>query len=108
MYRDTHDDLTRIQESSQIMKRYPHRIPVIIEPRRDTITVMDKKKFMVPKELIFAQLFYVVRKRIRMKPEQALFFFTNNRLITASSSVVDVYEKEKEERILGRDQEFLL
>ena len=73
-------------------ERYPDRVPIIIEPKCAQTPAIDKRKYMTPMGLTFAQLFYVVRKRLALGPEHGLFFFLdNNALARASATVTEVY-----------------
>ena len=80
-----------------MLAKYPDRIPVIVHPKGKAPAI-DKRKYMSPKNLTFSQLFYVIRKRLRMDASKGLFFFLeNNSLIVASSLVTDVYAKHADE-----------
>ena len=89
----------RVKESSNIRKRYPNRIPVIIEKSEKSgdISDIDKKKYLVPDDLTVGQLVYVIRKRIRLSPEKAIFIFINNLLPPSSSLMSCVYNEHKNE-----------
>ena len=36
---------------------------------------IDKRKFLVPSDLTVAQFMYIIRKRIQLPPEKAMFLF---------------------------------
>ena len=36
---------------------------------------IDKNKFLVPKDLTLGQFVYVIRKRMKLPPEKAIFVF---------------------------------
>ncbi|KAE9034773.1 hypothetical protein PR001_g9578 [Phytophthora rubi] len=58
---------------------YSDRIPVICEKADPSdILDIDKKKFLVPVDLTVGQFVYVIRKRIKLSPEKAIFIFINN------------------------------
>ena len=40
---------------------------------------------------------YIIRKRIKLKPEEALFVIVNNNLVSSSEQINSVYEKHKDE-----------
>ncbi|EWM23068.1 autophagy protein, partial [Nannochloropsis gaditana] len=66
-------------EAEKILSKYPDRIPVICEKAdRSEIPDIDKKKYLVPADLTVGQFTYVIRKRIRLPPEKAIFIFVNN------------------------------
>ena len=61
----------RQDEAKKIRERYSDRIPCIVERANGSkLADIDKKKFLVPGDLTVAQFTYVVRKRIKLMPEQ--------------------------------------
>lgn len=87
----------RKAESERIRQKYPDRIPVICEKADGSdIPDIDKKKYascrllsskfsifsryLVPSDLSVGQFVYVIRKRIKLPPEKAVFLFVNNAL----------------------------
>ncbi|KAI9907132.1 hypothetical protein PsorP6_004128 [Peronosclerospora sorghi] len=69
----------RQAEAQRIRSKYPDRIPVICEKAdRSDIPDIDKKKYLVPADLTVGQFVYVIRKRIKLSPEKAIFIFINN------------------------------
>eukprot|EP00268_Persea_americana_P052743 TRINITY_DN5925_c4_g2_i5.p1 TRINITY_DN5925_c4_g2~~TRINITY_DN5925_c4_g2_i5.p1 ORF type:complete len:113 (+),score=22.41 TRINITY_DN5925_c4_g2_i5:753-1091(+) len=52
---------------------------VIVEKaERSDILNIDKKKYLVPADLTVGQFVYVIRKRIRLSAEKAIFIFVDN------------------------------
>jgi GABA(A) receptor-associated protein len=45
---------------------------------KSAIPDIDKAKYLVPADLTVGQFVYVIRKRIRVAPEQAVFMFVKN------------------------------
>jgi GABA(A) receptor-associated protein len=89
---------SRKAESARIRAQWPERIPVICEKvEKSDIPVIDKRKFLVPRDLTFGQFSYVVRKRISLPPEKALFLFVNNTIPPASALLSDIYLSHKDE-----------
>ncbi len=69
----------RKSEAERIRSKYPDRVPVICEKAdRSDIPDIDKKKYLVPSDLTVGQFHYVIRKRIKLAPEKALFLFCSN------------------------------
>jgi GABA(A) receptor-associated protein len=98
MYRQTRAFEDRENESRAMRRRYPDRIPIIIEPKGSNAPLIDKRKYMTPSTLTFGQLFYVIRKRLHLKSDQALFFFLeNNTLLVQTHVISDVYDRHKNE-----------
>ena len=89
----------RKAEIDKIRKKYPEKIPVVVE-RADhskNVPEIDKNKFLVPEELTVGQFMFVIRKRIKLVPEQALFIFINNELPATSELMSRIYQKHKSE-----------
>ncbi|CAI9755108.1 unnamed protein product [Fraxinus pennsylvanica] len=69
----------RKAESTRIREKYPDRIPVVVEKAgRSDVPDIDKKKYLVPADLCIGQFVYVVRKRIKLSAEKAIFVFVDN------------------------------
>jgi GABA(A) receptor-associated protein len=88
----------RKTESDAALKKYEDRIPVIVEASAKTdIPDIDKNKFLVPRNLTVGQFVYVIRNRIKISPEQAIFIFINETIPPTASLLSDMYEKYKDE-----------
>ena len=66
------------------------------DPRSD-VPDIDKKKYLVPQDLTVGQFVYVVRKRIRLAPEKAIFIFINNVLPPTAALMSSIYDEQKDE-----------
>ena len=75
----------RVRESSNIRQTYPDRIPVICERKDTTLPDLDKKKYLVPFDLTMGQFSYIIRRRLRLSPEKAIFFHFGERLVPLST-----------------------
>lgn len=89
----------RIEEAKRILEKYPDRVPVIVEKCEDKsdIQPLDKVKYLCPKELSVGQFMYVIRKRLKLSPEQAIFLFVNGNVPSVSSSMSTIYEEYKDD-----------
>jgi len=88
----------RKEESKRIREKYPDRIPIIVEKNSNTdLPDIDKKKYLVPSDLTVGQFIYVIRKRISISPEKAIFIFIENMLPPTSELVSSIYEKHKDD-----------
>jgi GABA(A) receptor-associated protein len=71
---------------------------VIVEKaEKSDVPDIDKKKYLVPNDLTVGQFTYVIRKRIRVSPEKALFIFVKNVLPPNAALMADVYADHKDE-----------
>jgi GABA(A) receptor-associated protein len=85
-------------ESDKIVKRYPDRKPIIVEKSSSSdIMQIDKKKYLVPSDLTVGQFIYVIRKRINLPSDQAIYIFINNTLPPTASLISNIYEAHKDE-----------
>ncbi|PQQ18391.1 autophagy-related protein 8C [Prunus yedoensis var. nudiflora] len=88
----------RQAEAGRIREKYPDRIPVIVEKAaRSNIPDIDKKKYLVPADLSVGQFVYVVRKRIKLEAEKAIFVFVKNTLPPTAAVMSTIYEENKDE-----------
>ena len=89
----------RKSESDTILVKYPNRIPIIIErdSRSKDVPDIDKKKYLVPDDLTMGQFVYVIRRRLKLEQEKAIFIFVNNILPPTSAFVQQVYEEHRDD-----------
>jgi len=97
-FKQEHSFEKRQAEAQRIREKYPERIPVIVEKaEKSDIADIDKQKYLVPADLTVGQFVYVIRKRIKLSPEKAIFIFVNNVLPPTAALVSAVYEEHKDE-----------
>ena len=98
IFKKKHTYEKRIQESNNIMIKYPDRIPIIVEKYKDcNLQEIDKCKFLVPKDMSIGQFVYIIRKRIKLDSTQTLFIMINNKLPSSSKLVSQIYDNDKDE-----------
>jgi GABA(A) receptor-associated protein len=90
----------RKAESARILKKYPDKIPCIVETYTKTDFELDKNKYLIPCDLNMGQFVYVLRKRIKLSSDEATFLFIyneNNKPILSSSTqlIKTVYDEHK-------------
>lgn len=89
---------TRQDEALRIMKKYPDRIPIIVErSSSDTTTeLINKNKYLAPSSLTVGQFVYVIRKRLVLAPEKAIFLFIGGILPPTASLLGSIYDEHKD------------
>ncbi|CAI9775547.1 unnamed protein product [Fraxinus pennsylvanica] len=88
----------RRAEAARIREKYPDRIPVIVEKAEGSdIPNIDKKKYLVPADLTVGQFVYVIRKRIKLSAEKAIFIFVDNVLPPTGAIMSSIYDEKKDE-----------
>ena len=97
-YKETQPLEVRTIEALRMLEKYPDRIPVIIEKNISSrIENIDKRKFLVPTDLTFGQLMIVVRKRINISKEKAIFLFCKGTIPSSSTLVSEIYKMYKDD-----------
>ena len=86
-----------MENASNLINKYPGRVPIIFAKKaRDPLGDLDKTKYLIPEDMSFGQVVCVLRKRLRIPAHKALFVISSHgRLISSSSFVSVIYEKEK-------------
>lgn len=64
---------------------------------KSDIPIIDKKKYLVPSDLTVGQFCYVIRKRIKLAPEKAIFIFVNEVLPPTAALMSSIYDEHKDE-----------
>ncbi|KAI8791269.1 gamma-aminobutyric acid receptor-associated protein-like 2 [Biomphalaria glabrata] len=97
-FKEEHTFEHRKLESGKIRTKYPERIPVIVEKdAKSQIATIDKRKFLVPSDISVAQFMWIIRKRIQLPSEKAIFLFVGKVLPQSSASMGQIYEDHKDE-----------
>ena len=118
-YKESNTIEVRLDEASKIIKKYPDKIPVIIQKSSmdKSLPVIDRNKYLIPRELVVGQLVHIVKKRIHITAEQAIFLFetTNSSYycskyfrigaLMVSSLLFVVYCQERRRRRKERGQD---
>jgi GABA(A) receptor-associated protein len=99
-FRDRFSFEQRSSECARIFSKFPGRIPVIVQRNNknnnNETPKIDKEKFLVPGDLTLGQFVFVIRKRINLSPEKALFLFVGNTLPTTGSLMREIYHTHKD------------
>jgi GABA(A) receptor-associated protein len=98
-FRDRFTFEQRSTECARIFSKFPGRIPVIVQrnnSKNNETPKIDKEKFLVPADLTLGQFVFVIRKRINLSSEKALFLFVGNSLPTTGSLMREIYQSFKD------------
>ncbi len=100
MFKERKSFENRRIEASNILVKYRDRIPIICErqPSCTNLPMIDKHKYLVPRDLTVGQFQYVLRKRLHITSEQAIFLFTDNgQLSPTARTLSELYEHRKDD-----------
>uniref|UniRef100_A0A665V2Y1 GABA type A receptor associated protein like 2 n=1 Tax=Echeneis naucrates TaxID=173247 RepID=A0A665V2Y1_ECHNA len=82
-------DKHRCIESAKIRNKYPDRVPVIVEKVSGSqIVDIDKRKYLVPSDITVAQFMWIIRKRIQLPSEKAIFLFVDKTVPQSRSAEI--------------------
>ena len=88
----------RKKESDRVIITYPGKIPIICEKSINcsSIPEMNKRKFLVCNHITIGQFIYIIRGRMKIPPEKALFLFVNNIIPPTSALISKIYNEHKD------------
>ena len=93
-------------ESRNIRGKYKDRVPVLL---RSKSIKMDRYKYLVPSDLTLSQFTYVLRRRTKLNPKEAIFYLIENKVPTSSLTMSELYteymDKETELLIIDINKE---
>ena len=98
-FKQRHSYEERFAEANRILTKFPGRIPVIVARAanaKTNIPALDKEKYLVPGDLSVSQFIYVIRRRMTLTSEQALFLFIGGSLPTTSMLMRELYAMHKD------------
>jgi GABA(A) receptor-associated protein len=86
----------RRSQSTNMLEKHPGKVPVIVERAAGATDLeqIDRKKFLVPRDMCIGQMACVIRKRLHLPPEQALYLFVGGKIKSVSSSLASVYAQD--------------
>ena len=76
--------------------RFKDRVPVIVQEKPGCPYKINKNKFLVPQDLTWGQLMYVIRRRIEpaLTAEKAIFAFVGNAAIVPVGYTIQKLQQE--------------
>ena len=96
-FKKVHAFEKRKGEADRVMRQYPDRIPIIAERAPNCNNVpLAAKKYLVPKDLTVGQFLFVIRKRVQLSSDQALFLFVNKHMVPNGELISKVHKENKD------------
>lgn len=87
----------RKEEAERIRTKYPERIPIICEKNWNSkLTSLNRSKFLIPAEFTIGQFMYIIRKRLELPCEKAIFVFVAGTIQSVSADMLSLYDKLKD------------
>ena len=76
--------------ADDILKKYPDKIPVIIECKGDI--TLKKYKFIINKSADWSYFLMIIRKFVELKPDEAIFTFVKNTIPPGTELLGNIYK----------------
>ena len=88
----------RKEQFNKINNEYEGKIPIILErANKCTINKVIKTKYILSNTLTLAEFIKIIREKLELEPERALFFLANGKYsISTNENLGNIYEKYKD------------
>lgn len=84
----------RLAESQRILRRYPDKIALICQGKSQKL---DKCKYLVSNDFTFGQFQVLIRRKLKLSSEKALFLYLQgNNIPSSSSNLGSLYKEYKD------------
>jgi len=86
----------RVNESQAILKKYPNKIPVIINECSEELRERVKRKMLLQTDMTVSQFMHTLRTKFNIKSEETVLIFVNGTFPTSTTLMSYLYEKHKD------------
>lgn len=91
-FRTLHTREHRLNEFKRIIQKYPDRIPVVIDIEGPGL-ILDKRKYLAEADMLMVYFQHTIRKRLKVGPNESLFFFYENTIPNPTHSLAQIYDE---------------
>lgn len=97
-YKNKYSFNERFNESKRVLIKYPDRIPIICEKLygQPGLPEINKNKYLAPYDITLGQFIYIIKQRLKIKSDEALFLFVNNKMMSINETIMSIYYYEKD------------
>jgi GABA(A) receptor-associated protein len=83
----------RLTEATDMIKKYPDKIPVIVEQiSKNKRPNLDRNKFLCPQDINIGQFILILRNRLGLKSAESIFIFISGKSLANNTSILDAYK----------------
>lgn len=86
----------RKHESEIIIKKYPNKIPVIINECSEELRDRLKRKMLIEMDMTVGQYMHTLRIKFHIKPEESLLIFVDGTMPPSTTLMSYLYDKYKD------------
>ena len=96
MYADERSLQERRAESLRVLKKYPDRVPCIIEPGSTKAPPITRRKYLVPRDMPFSHFHVFLRQQIKIQSHKAIFILVRGSVLPkATATAGQIYDDMK-------------
>ena len=82
-------------EYTRITNKFPDYIPAIVFDEGNL--GLDKHKFLIKKNMTMGHFIYIIKKRLEVESDIAIFLFVNKSLVCGSQLISSIYKENRDE-----------
>jgi GABA(A) receptor-associated protein len=99
MYKRETTIVQRKRETLEIRKKYPNQLPIMCEKNLKDRHAPDisRRKYLVARDLTIGQFIFIIRKKIKLNAEAAIYLCIGNSIPSSAERMGDLYEKNADE-----------
>ena len=86
----------RINESRLILKKYPDKIPIIVNECSEDLKDKIKRKMLLQSDMTVSNYLYSIRQKFKIKPEESFILFVNGKIPTSTTLLYELYNNHKD------------
>lgn len=86
----------RKHESEIILKKYPSKLPVIINECSEDLRDRLKRKMLIESDMNVGQYIHTLRTKFNIKPEESILFFVDGIMPPSTMLISYLYDKYKD------------
>jgi len=84
-FKDSIPEDERKKQSEKMLEKNPDKIPIICEKhKKSNLNALDKNKYLVTEKYKVYQFIHLLRNRINLKQEEALYLFVQGKTLLKS------------------------
>jgi GABA(A) receptor-associated protein len=88
----------RCKAAIEQLRKYPDRVPIIVQPATFKVPDIERKKFLVPKTITVAIFLIEIKKYIHVGTHDGIFLFVNDQVVPPCTMMIDeLYNRYKDQ-----------
>lgn len=92
-----HSIKKRLEDSRNLLYKYPDRIPVIYEKLEYNKVDIIPSKLLIPRTMTIAQINTILRVKTKLSNDQSIFLFVQQDILCPNCVIEEVYHHYKDD-----------